>query len=125
MKFAKIIHYVPSAIVALDFYKNAFGFEIEYLHKSKDYGELNTGETILAFATDEDKKESSTDHTGKDDRKTELQFITNDVATAFEKAVNAGAVALKKPTQKPNGQTVALVKAIDETFIELITLLKS
>jgi lactoylglutathione lyase len=36
---------------ALTFYKDAFGFETRFLHESGQYGELNTGETVLAFAS--------------------------------------------------------------------------
>jgi uncharacterized glyoxalase superfamily protein PhnB len=121
MKFAKSINYVSSALKALEFYKNAFGFEIEYIHDSQEYGELNTGDTILAFASDDQKKKSLKNVQDKDYLKTELQFITNDVSAAFKKAVLAGGVPLKHPIQKPTGQTVALIKAIDGTFIELIT----
>ncbi len=121
MKFTKSIHYVSSATAALDFYRTVFGFEIRYLHESKEYGELNTGETTLAFATNRDNRGICADHPEKDDAKTELQFTTDAVAAIFEKAVNAGAVPLKEPVQKPTGQTVALIKAIDGTFVEIIT----
>lgn len=50
MEFGYTIVYVSSVADALSFYRDAFGFEIRFLHDSGDYGELNTGETVLAFA---------------------------------------------------------------------------
>ena len=38
-------------LYTLDFYKKAFGFETRFLHESEQYGELDTGETVLAFAS--------------------------------------------------------------------------
>lgn len=37
----------------MEFYKKAFGFDVKFLHESKAYGELQTGETTLAFASHE------------------------------------------------------------------------
>lgn len=51
MKFGYTIVYVSSVSEALAFYKEAFGFETRFLHESGQYGELNTGETTLAFAS--------------------------------------------------------------------------
>jgi lactoylglutathione lyase len=50
MKFGYTIVYVSSVMDTLTFYKDAFGFETRFLHESGDYGELATGETVLAFA---------------------------------------------------------------------------
>jgi lactoylglutathione lyase len=51
MKFGYTIVYVPSVTDTLTFYKDAFGFETRFLHESGHYGELETGETVLAFAS--------------------------------------------------------------------------
>jgi hypothetical protein len=51
MKFGYTIVYVPSVADTLTFYKEAFGLETRFLHESGQYGELNTGETVLAFAS--------------------------------------------------------------------------
>lgn len=48
MKFGYTIVYVSSVIEALTFYKEAFGFETRFLHDSDQYGELETGTTVLA-----------------------------------------------------------------------------
>ena len=51
MKFGYTIVYVSSVADTLTFYKEAFGFETRFLHESGQYGELNTGGTVLAFAS--------------------------------------------------------------------------
>lgn len=51
MKFGYTIVYVPSVAEALTFCQDAFGFEMRFLPESGQYGELDTGETVLAFAS--------------------------------------------------------------------------
>ena len=40
-------------VETLEFYKKTFGFDVKFVHESKAYGELDPGETILAFASHE------------------------------------------------------------------------
>jgi len=49
----------------------------------------------------------------------ELAFVTNDVATAYAKAVSAGAVSISPPEKKPWGQVVAYVRAKEGSLVEL------
>jgi uncharacterized glyoxalase superfamily protein PhnB len=51
MIFGDAIVYVDSVADTLKFYKEAFGFETRFLHESGQYGELETGNTSLAFAS--------------------------------------------------------------------------
>ena len=53
MKYGFTIIYVSSVEETLQSYKKAFGFGVEFIHESKAYGELETGETTLAFASHE------------------------------------------------------------------------
>ena len=53
MKYGYTIIYVDSVEKTLQFYKSAFDMDTRFLHESKDYGELETGETVLAFASHE------------------------------------------------------------------------
>jgi uncharacterized glyoxalase superfamily protein PhnB len=46
---------------------------------------------------------------------------TPDIPAAFDKAVDAGAVAVMEPQTKPWGQTVAYVRSIEGSVIELCT----
>ena len=124
MKFGYTIVYVSSVTEALTFYNEAFGFTTRFLHDSNQYGELETGATVLAFAT----HAMGEMNLGGDYQKTdpdaaplgiELAFVTDDVASAYAKAVAAGAIPIKPPMEKPWGQVVAYVRAKDGTLIEL------
>lgn len=126
MKYGYTIIYVPSVEETLEFYKRAFGFEIKFIHESKAYGELDTGDTTLAFASHEMGDANLGGKYTKvnvDDIPVgvELCFTTEDVDAAFQKAVAAGAMAFKEPEKKPWGQTVAYVRAADGSMIEIGT----
>jgi lactoylglutathione lyase len=124
MKFAYTIVYVSSVADALSFYRDAFGFETRFLHDSGDYGELNTGETVLAFASHELGEMNLGGHYQKMDLNStpfgiELAFVTGDVEAAYAKAVNAGALPIKERMAKPWGQIVAYVRSTEGSLIEL------
>ncbi|MBI4784031.1 MAG: VOC family protein [Oscillatoriophycideae cyanobacterium NC_groundwater_1537_Pr4_S-0.65um_50_18] len=124
MKFGYTIVYVSSVADTLTFYKDAFGFETRFLHESGQYGELNTGETVLAFASHDMGEMNLDGHYQKTDPNAtplgvELVFVTDDVALAYAKSVAAGAVSVKEPITKPWGQVVAYVRSIEGSLIEL------
>lgn len=126
MKYGYTIIYVSSVEKTLEFYHQAFGFEIKLVHESKTYGELDTGETILAFASHKLGDMNLKGKYLKADIKNkpfgiELAFVTDDVDAAFEKAITHGAIPLKNPESKPWGQIVGYVRAIDGSIIELCT----
>ena len=52
MKLGYVIVYTPNVPAALSFYERAFGLTRRFLHESNDYGELDTGATVLGFADD-------------------------------------------------------------------------
>jgi len=124
MKFGYTIIYVSSVEDTLEFYKEAFGLDVKFLHESKAYGELETGETTLAFASHEmgnmnlDGKYSKSNINDKAFG-IELAFVTEDVHAAFKKAVEAGAIAFKEPSKKPWGQIVAYIRAKEGSIVEL------
>jgi len=124
MKFGYTIVYVVSVAETLTFYKKAFGFETRFLHESGQYGELETGETTLAFASHSLGEMNLGGHYKKTDPNAdplgvELAFVTNDVATAYTKAVSAGAVSINPPDKKPWGQVVAYVRGKEGSLVEL------
>lgn len=124
MKFGYTIVYVPSVTEALTFYKDAFGFETRFLHDSNQYGELETGTTVLAFASHVMGEMNLDGQYQKADPNAaplgiELAFVTDNVASAYAKAVAAGATPIKTPIEKPWGQVVAYVRAKDGSLIEL------
>jgi len=51
MKLGYTIVYVPDVARSLEFFEVAFGLQRRFLHESGTYGELDTGETTLSFAS--------------------------------------------------------------------------
>jgi lactoylglutathione lyase len=124
MKFGYTIAYVPDVAASLAFFEAAFGVDRRFLHESGEYGELDTGETTLAFAS---VAMGHSHFTGgvviaSESPKPlgiEIAFITEDVNAAHAKAVAAGAAELSAPERKPWGQTVSYVRCPDGVLVEL------
>jgi len=126
VKLGYTIVYVPDVAASLRFFSDAFGLAKRFLHESGTYGELDTGETTLAFAAHElgdgnfpgghVRANESTEPLGM-----EIALVTTDVAAAHARAVSCGAKELAAPTEKPWGQVVSYVRAPDGTLIELCT----
>ncbi len=124
MKFGYAIVYVPDVAVSLSFFEQAFGFSRRFLHESGAYGELDTGETTLAFASHAlgaahftagyVAASASAQPLGM-----EIAFVTPSVAEAHNKAISAGATEISAPEEKPWGQTVSYVRCPDGTLVEL------
>lgn len=127
MKLSHVIIYVEDVKQTLAFYQAAFGLEIKMVFEEDghcDYGELDTGGAALGFATIELGKTNLPAGFKPLSREglpigQEVVFEEEDVAAAYEKAVSAGAEGLVKPMEKPWGQTVAYVRALEGTLIEL------
>jgi uncharacterized glyoxalase superfamily protein PhnB len=126
MKFGYAIVYVDDVPAVLGFYRRAFGFQTRFLHESNQYGELETGSTALAFASHQVGATNLPDgylraDAGSQPCGIEIAFVTADVPAAFAKAVGAGALAVAQPKAKPWGQTVAYVRSMEGTLVELCT----
>jgi lactoylglutathione lyase len=124
MKLGYMIIYVPNVTDSLAFFESAFGLSRRFLHESGDYGELETGETILAFASHElgAMNLSSGFITASESTQPlgfEVAFVTLDVAEAYKTALSVGAIEVKAPEAKPWGQVVAYVRCPDGTLVEL------
>jgi catechol 2,3-dioxygenase-like lactoylglutathione lyase family enzyme len=126
MKFGYTIVYVPDVERSLRFFEKAFGFARRFLHESGTYGELDTGDTTLAFAAHAlgDMNLPSGHVAAHDSPKPlgiELAFVTPEVENAHAVALSAGAVELAAPQAKPWGQIVSYVRCPDGTLVELCT----
>ncbi|MGY6587298.1 MAG: VOC family protein [Wenzhouxiangella sp.] len=124
MKLGYTIVYVPNVPESLTFFENAFGLARRFLHESGDYGELETGETTLAFASLElgNSNFPAGFLAASQSEKPlgiEIALVTPSVREAHSKAVAAGAVELKEPETKPWGQVVSYVRAPDGTLVEI------
>jgi lactoylglutathione lyase len=126
MKFGYTIAYVPDVAASLAFYERAFGLKRRFLHDSGTYGELETGDTTLAFAAHELGHANFPDgHVAASESAkplgVEVGLVTRDVVGAHAVALMQGAVELAAPSTKPWGQTVSYVRCPDGTLVELCT----
>jgi len=126
MKFSYTILYVDDVAATLDFYEQAFGLTRRFLDESKNYGELETGATRLAFARREFVRTLISVEIGPPDAAgsappMEIGLATDDVDGAFERALAAGAVEVKRPAQKPWGQIVGYVRDPNGFLVEICT----
>ncbi len=125
LKLGYIIYHVDSVPDTLSFYEKAFGLKGQLLGGGDDYGEISTGETILSFAQ-KDFIQSliglpHADISPEAVAPVEINWTTEDVDSAYEKAVAAGAVSLKAPLDKPWGQRVAYVRDNNGFLVGLCT----
>lgn len=122
MKLGYIIIYVPDVAATIAFYEKAFGFHRKFIHES-GYGELETGNTALAFASEDMRTMNGVEtHDNRITSKAagaEIAFVTNDVQKAYDHAIAAGAHPYKKPEQKPWGQIVGYVRDLNGFLVEL------
>lgn len=84
---------------------------------------METGATRLAFAAKSLARENGFDF-GKpgaleSPAPFEIAFVAEDVESSFKKAVLSGAAELKKPMQKPWGQTVGYVRDCNGFLVEI------
>lgn len=126
MKLGYTIIYVKDVPASLAFYGKAFGLRTRFLHDSLTYGELETGDTALAFASHELGQGNMPDGYVACDASPkplgfEVALVTADVVQAHAKALEAGAIELKAPQAKPWGQTVSYVRCPDGSVVELCT----
>ncbi len=124
MRFAYTIIYVPDVANSLAFFEQAFGLSKRFLHASVDYGELDTGATVLAFAShDLGAANIPGKYVAASDSAlplgVEIALVTEDVKGAYARALSAGAANIKTPEVKPWGQEVAYVRCPDGTLVEL------
>ncbi len=126
MKLGYIIVYVPDVAGSLAFFEAAFGLARRFLHESGAYGEMQTGETTLAFAAHDlgdlnipgghVRASESARPLGM-----EVALVTDDVAGAHARALSVGAKEVSTPAHRPWGQVVSYLRAPDGTLIELCT----
>lgn len=123
MKFRYTILYVKDVKSTLDFYVAAFGLTRKMLHESGDYGELDTGSTILSFSSLQLMKQLGKGPVPANRKAPcfEIAFETNDVEAGVEKAVAAGAQLVQEPTKMDWGQTIAYVSDMNGFLVEICT----
>lgn len=123
-KFAYTVVYVKDVAQSVEFYKKAFGIHIRRLEKNQKWGELDSGETTIAFTPLEQRETAltggvQTADLGEPRQSVELAFNFNDVDQAFKHAVSMGAVPVAQPEDKPWGQRVGYVRDTNGVMLRL------
>jgi len=126
VKFGYTINYVSDVEEALVFFEKVFSMKRRFITEEKDYGELDTGETVLAFASHElggsNFKGGYVSPTEMNKPLgVEIALVSDDVETIHATALENGAKELKAPETKPWGQTVSYVQAPSGILLELCT----
>ena len=125
IKYGYTILYVDNVEATIAFYVKAFGFTQKFITPEKDYGELETGGTALAFASYSIAEYNGVTIEKRDSKGLpspfEITFVADDIESAWKQAVVAGAEVVKEPTQKPWGQTVGYLRDINGFLVEVCT----
>ncbi len=126
MKFGYTILYVSDVEASLSFYEKAFGFARRFITPEKDYGELESGETTIAFASLELGQSNFSQgfkpsQPSQEPFGVELALVTENIEVDFKRALEAGAVEFEPLATKPWGQQVGYVRDNNGFLIEICT----
>jgi lactoylglutathione lyase len=124
MKFGYTIAYVRDVEETVGFWERAFGLKRRFVGENTEYGEMETGETTLAFASNSLGESNLPGGFRKNDPSeppagVEIALVVEDVEVAFRSALEAGATKEAEPKTKPWGQIVAYVRDPDGVLVEI------
>ena len=124
MKYSHTILYVKDVAKTIEFYEKAFGFVQKFITPEKDYGELLSGETTIAFASIELghfnlKNGYLESNINQKPFGIELTFETGNIKEDFQKAKQAGAFEEEAIVKKPWGQRIGYLRDINGFLIEI------
>ena len=130
MKYAYTILYVEDVEKTILFYENAFGFQKKFISPESDYGELISGETTIAFASNvlgnsNFKNGFKKLSINEKPNGIEMAFTSENIEEDFTKAINAGALEYESIKEKPWGQKVGYLRDINGFLIEICTPIKN
>ncbi|KAL8261794.1 hypothetical protein R6Q59_025843 [Mikania micrantha] len=123
--YAYTVVYVKDVAKSVDFYKKAFGASIRMLDGSHRWGELESGQTTIAFTpvhqheTDDITGEVQEQKSKSRRNQLEICFAYADVDAAYKRAVENGADAVCKPEEKEWGQKVGYVRDNDGIVVRM------
>ena len=121
--------FVEDVPKTLSFYQAAFGLNLRYLHPSTGYAEVETGETLLAFVSEQFIDEASllggsplrTNRRDMAPIAAWIALVTADMGGDWQRALAAGATVVKLPEAKPWGQVVGYLRDLNGVIVELFT----
>ncbi|KAJ1381804.1 Vicinal oxygen chelate [Sesbania bispinosa] len=124
-EFAYTVLYVKDVAQSVAFYAKAFGYAVRRLDESHRWGELESGNTTIAFTPM--RQHETNDLTGavhiarssQERPPMEVCLIYPDVDAAYKRAVENGAVPVSAPEPKEWGQKVGYVRDIDGIVVRM------
>ena len=125
MKLGYTILFVPDVADAVAFYEAAFGLERTSLNAA--FATMDTGATTLAFGSEANEKRELGAQEFRESRIDDIpggfqiSFVADDVTTAFDRAIAAGASAVYPPRTMPWGQTVSRVRDLNGVLVSIVT----
>jgi lactoylglutathione lyase len=117
-----VIVYVPDVDAALAFYEQSFGLKRKSVAPDASFGELDSGTTTLAFASEElaeSNFEGGFERPAKRPSNFEIALVFDDPEAAFAQAVANGATVMSEPKRKPLGQLVGYARDPFGTLLEI------
>ncbi|KAI7732933.1 hypothetical protein M8C21_025395 [Ambrosia artemisiifolia] len=129
--YAYTVVYVKDVAKSVEFYGKAFGVSVRRLDESHRWGELESGQTTIAFTplhqheTDDLTGEVLEQKSKGRRNQLEVCFEYADVDAAYKRAVENGAEAVSKPEEKEWGQKVGYVRDIDGNVVRMGSYVKS
>ncbi len=130
MKYAYTILYVENVSESIKFYEKAFGFKPKFVSPEKDYGEVISGQTTIAFASLDLGNSNFKNGFKKIDIKEkpfgiEMAFTSENIELDFQNAINSGATEYEPIIEIPWGQKVGYLRDNNGFLIEVCTPIKS
>jgi lactoylglutathione lyase len=122
MKLTYTILYVDNVHKSVEFYQKAFGLKHKFTHEGGDYAEMDTGEVTLAFCghalAAQVVKRAYLKATQSTQIGSQISLYADNVRSAYDEAIKAGASPVAGPEIKPWGWENAMVLDIDGHFVE-------
>jgi lactoylglutathione lyase len=125
-RLSYIVVFVRDVASELDFYERAFGFERRHLDTEENgaYGELQTGDTILAFASHELVRRHlpipfRAHDPAAEPAGVELTLELDDLDQGVGRAVASGATLVAAPELKAWGQRYAFIRDPEGVLVGL------
>ncbi len=127
MKLGYVIIYVEDVLKTLNFYEKAFGLKIGMIFEEDgvvDYGEMETTGATLGFASHQLGRDNLDGNYEKTTLKNkpfgqEIVFVVDNVVDTYATAIENGAIQFKEPKKMSWGQTIAYVRSIEGTLVEI------
>ncbi|CAH1417817.1 unnamed protein product [Lactuca virosa] len=116
--YAYTVVYVKDVAKSVEFYGKAFGYPVRRLDDSHRWGELESGQTTIAFTP---VHQHETDDLTGEVQEQKSKTRRNQV----ERAVENGAEAVCPPEDKAWGQKVGYVRDIDGIVVRMGSFVKS